>query len=128
MEDLSGMTPKDAEKLLKSQNLTARFLGSGETVTGQIPAAGQTVPGASQVLLYLGENAPEVTVEVPDFFGMNRAQAAAAAGERGLYVLVAGSDEISAKIVVTSQDTPAGTQVRAGTTIQLQFADTGARD
>ena len=128
MEDLSGMTPKDAEKLLKSQNLTARFLGSGETVTGQIPAVGQTVPGASQVLLYLGENAPEVTVEVPDFSGMNRAQAAAAAGERGLYVLVAGSDEISTKVVVTSQDTPAGTQVAAGTTIQLQFADTGARD
>ena len=128
MEDLSGMTPKDAEKLLKSQNLTARFLGSGETVTGQIPAVGQTVPGASQVLLYLGENAPEVTVEVPDFSGMNRAQAAAAAGERGLYVLVAGSDEISAKVVVTSQDTPAGTQVSAGKTIQLQFADTGARD
>ena len=128
MEDFSGMTTKDAEKLLKSQSLTARFIGAGETVTGQIPAAGQTVPGASQVLLYLGEIAPEVTVEVPDFSGMNRAQAAAAAGERGLYVLVTGSDEISTKVVVTSQDTPAGTEVSVGTTIQLQFADTGARD
>ena len=128
MEDLSGLTQKDAEKLLKSQNLTARFIGSGETVTGQIPAAGLTVPGASQVLLYLGEQVPEAMVEVPDFSGMNRAQAAAAAGELGLYVLVTGSDEISAKVVVTSQDIPAGSQVSAGTTIQLQFADTGARD
>ena len=128
MDDFSGMTQKDAENLLKSQSLTAHFIGTGETVTGQIPAAGQTVPGASQVLLYLGELAPEIQVEVPDFSGMNRAQAAAAAGERGLYILVTGSDEISAKVVVTSQNTPAGTQVSAGTTIALQFADTGARD
>ena len=85
MEDLSGMTPKDAEKLLKSQNLTARFLGSGETVTGQIPAVGQTVPGASQVLLYLGEMPEQTWVKVPDFSGMNRAQATDAAGKLGLF-------------------------------------------
>ena len=59
---------------------------------------------------------------------MNRAQAAAAAGELGLYILVTGSDEISAKVVVTLQDIPAGTEVSAGTTIGLQFTDTGARD
>ena len=128
MEDLIGLTQKDAEKLLKAQSLTVQFIGTGETVTAQIPAAGQTVPGNSQVLIYLGEAAPQVAVEVPDFFGMNRAQAVAAAGELGLYILVAGSDEISAKVVVTSQSIPAGTVVPAGTTIQLQFADTGARD
>ena len=65
MEDLTGLTPKEAEKLLKDQSLTARFSGSGETVTGQIPAAGQTVPGASQVLVYLGDPVPDRTVTVP---------------------------------------------------------------
>ena len=128
VEDLTGLTAKEAEKLLKAQNLTAHFVGTGETVTEQIPAAGQTVPGTSQILLYLGEQAPETTVQVPDFSGMNRAQAAAAAGELGLYILVSGSDEISAKVVVTSQNTPAGTEVPMGTTIELQFADTGVRD
>ena len=128
MENLTGLTQKEAETRLESQSLTARVIGTGETVTGQIPAAGQTVPGASQVLLYMGEEVPEATVEVPDFSGMNRAQAAAAAGELGLYVQVTGSDEIGAKIVVTLQDIQAGTQVAAGTTIQLQFTDTGARD
>ena len=128
MENLVGLTGKEAEKLLKTQTLTARVIGNGETVTGQIPAAGQTVPGMSEVLLYLGETAPEETVEVPDFSGMNRAQAAAAAGQLGLYILVTGSSEISPKVVVTLQDIPAGTQVSAGTTIGLQFTDTGARD
>jgi len=128
LEDMSGLNREDAQKLLKSQGLTARILGNGETVTGQIPAAGQTVPGASEVLLYMGEEVPEMTVGVPDFSGMNRAQAAAAAGQLGLYVLVIGSNEISPEVVVTLQDIPAGTHVASGTTIQLQFTDTGARD
>ena len=67
-------------------------------------------------------------VQVPDFTGMNRAQAAAAAGELGLYVLMTGNDGISAKVVVTSQKIPAGTEVPTGTTIQLEFTDTEARD
>ena len=128
MENLAGLTRKEAEALLKAQSLTAKTVGNGETVTGQIPAAGQRVPGMSEVLLYMGEDAPEATVEVPDFSGMNRAQAAAAAGQLGLYILVTGSDEIAPKVVVTLQDIPAGTQVSAGTTIQLQFTDTGVRD
>ena len=128
MENLAGLTRKEAEALLKAQSLTAKTVGNGETVTGQIPAAGQRVPGMSEVLLYMGEDAPEVTVEVPDFSGTNRAQAAAAAGQLGLYILVTGSDEISPNVVVTLQDIPAGTQVAAGATIQLQFTDTGVRD
>ena len=128
IENLTGLPLKEAEKLLRSRNLTARIIGTGETVTGQIPAVGQTVPGMSEVLLYLGETIPETTVEVPDFSGMNRAQATAAAGELGLYVLVTGSSDLSPNIVVTLQDIPAGTEVPAGTTIQLQFTDTGARD
>ena len=128
MENLAGLTRKEAEALLKAQSLTAKTVGNGETVTGQIPAAGQRVPGMSEVLLYMGEDAPEATVEVPDFSGMNRAQAAAAAGQLGLYILVTGSDEIAPNVVVTLQDIPAGTQVAAGATIQLQFTDTGVRD
>ena len=128
IENLTGLPLKEAEKLLRSRNLTARIIGTGETVTGQIPAVGQTVPGMSEVLLYLGETVPETTVEVPDFSGMNRAQATAAAGKLGLYILVTGNDGISPKVVVTLQDIPAGTEVSAGTTIQLQFTDTGARD
>ena len=86
VEELAGLTGADAQKLLKKAGLTARLIGSGETVTGQIPAAGQTVPGGSQVLLYLGERPPELTVEVPDFIGMNRQQASDAAGALGLYI------------------------------------------
>ena len=128
VEELAGLTGADAQKLLKKVGLTARLIGSGETVTGQIPAAGQTVPGGSQVLLYLGERPPELTVEVPDFSGMNRQQAGDAAGALGLYILVTGNDDVDTNVVVTAQNTAPGTTVSVGTTITLEFTDTTARD
>ncbi len=128
LEDMTGMTAQQAEKLLKEQALTARIVGSGETVTGQIPAAGQTVPGGSQILLYMGEDVPRETVSVPDFHGMHRQQASDAAGALGIYILVSGNDEISASVTVTAQSIVPGTQVDVGTTIRLEFADTKVAD
>ena len=128
MEDLSGLTFKEAEGMLKEQMLTAKTVGTGETVTAQIPAAGQTVPGGSQVLLYLGEEPEERTVEVPDFTGMNRQQADAAAGELGLYILVSGNDSLDPNVTVTMQHTAPGTQAAVGMTIKLEFTDTRAAD
>ena len=128
VEDLTGLTAKEAEEKLKASGLSAVFSGTGETVTGQIPAAGQTVPGGSQVLVYLGEEAEGEMVEVPDFTGMQRQQASDAAGALGLYILVTGNSEISPFVTVTAQSVPAGTTVPKGTTITLAFADTAARD
>ena len=128
LEDMTGLAASEAEKTLKKVGLSARLSGSGDTVTGQIPAAGQIVPGGSQVLLYLGEQPPEETVEVPDFSGMNRQQASDAAGALGLYILVTGNDGVAANIVVTAQQTAPGTTVPVGTTITLEFIDTAARD
>ena len=128
LDDFTGMTAKEAEKLLKSQLLTARTVGDGDTITGQIPAAGQSVPGGSQVLLYLGEEPEERMVEVPDFLGMNRQQASDAAGQLGLYILVSGNDEIDPGVTAAAQSVAAGTQVSVGTTIKLEFIDTRAAD
>ena len=128
LENMIGMTAKEAEKQLNAQLLTARFVGTGETVTGQIPAAGQSVPGDSQVLLYLGEPTEETVVKVPDFLGMNRQQATDAAGKLGLYILVSGNDEIAPGVTVASQSVAAGSEVPGGTTITLEFMDTRLRD
>ena len=128
MENLTGLTSKEAEKLLKAQSLTARFIGTGETVTGQIPAVGQTVPGMSEVLLYLDEKVPETMVEVPDFSGMNRAQATEAAGELGLYILPEGNLSEGTRITAAQQSIPKDTAVPVGTTVQLTFTDMAAKD
>ena len=128
MEDFHGLTAADAERKLKEKGLKVQSCGTGETVTGQIPAAGQILPGGSQVLLYLGEEPENQTVEVPDFTGMNRSRAAEAAGKLGLYILVTGNGGLEPSVTVVSQDIPPQTPVAAGTTVTLKFTDTTARD
>ena len=128
LEDYSGLTLDQADKQLKAQGLTAQYVGSGETVVAQLPAAGQTVPGNSQVLLYLEEEPEKTYVSVPDFTGMTRQQASDAAGKLGLYVLVAGNQSLDPAVTVTAQSHPKDTQVETGTTIRLEFADTKAAD
>ncbi len=128
LEDFSGYTPKEAEKYLSSQGLTAKIVGSGASVTAQIPAPGEQIPGGSEVLLYLGDRPETETVAVPDFHGMNRQQASDAAGSLGLYILVTGNTELSPTVTAAAQSVAAGTMVPLGTTITVQFTDTSARD
>ncbi len=128
LDDFNGLTADDARRKLKDTGLSALFSGTGETVTGQIPAAGQRIPGGSQVLLYLGEAPARREVEMPDFGGLDRQKAADAAGALGLYILGEGNDALSPSVTVTAQDIPPGTRVPAGTTVILTFADTTARD
>ena len=128
MEDMTGLSPKEAEKALKQLDLTVRTVGNGQTVTGQIPSAGQGVPGGSQVLLYLGEEVPEEEIKVPNFVGMNRQQASDEAGRLGLYIQVCGNDQVAIEVTVIDQSVPEGTQVPLGTTIKLTFADTKVAD
>ena len=128
LEDYTGLNREQADKQLKKQGLTAQYVGSGETVAAQLPDSGQSVPGNSQVLLYLEEEPDKTYVSVPDFIGMNRQQAADAAGALGLYVLVAGNQSLDTSVTVTAQSYPKDTQVEIGTTIRLEFADTKAAD
>ena len=128
VEDLTGLTAKEAEKKLKDQSLGYQAVGTGETVTGQIPAAGNTVPGGSEVLLYFGEAPPADMVTVPDFCGMNRQQAADTAAELGLYILVSGNTSLDVTVKAATQSIAAGTEVAVGTTVKLEFIDTKAAD
>lgn len=128
MEDFLGMEAGEAEKTLKALGLEVKRMGTGEQVTGQIPAAGQSVPGGSQVLLYFDEAVPSRTVTVPDFTGLNRQQASDLAGSLGLYILVTGNQEVSGQVIVTGQDIEKDTVVDIGTTVGLQFNDNTAQD
>ena len=53
LPDLTGLTLKEAEKILKELALTAAFSGEGEMVASQIPAPGQQAKAGSQVMVYL---------------------------------------------------------------------------
>ena len=55
LDDLTGLSPAEARKILNEKKLEALYSGEGETVVSQIPQAGQWIPEGSQILLYLGQ-------------------------------------------------------------------------
>ena len=128
VENYTGLSVKEANTLLKKQGITALFQGTDEKITGQIPAAGQSIPGDSQIILYFGDAQAATYTEVPNFIGMNRSQAQAAAGKAGLYILISGNMSLDPSVVATTQSESKGTKVLRGTTITLTFADINARD
>ena len=128
MPDLAGCTESEAAKQLAEASLTYEVVGEGDTVTGQIPAAGAKLPGESEVILYMGEETPTEMVAVPNFTGMTISQAHQAAANAGLYVLARGADDDGSYVTATDQDVAAGTQVVPGTTIRVDCTDHTAQD
>ena len=128
MEDMEGLTEKEANARLTSLGFTAKVVGTEQTVTAQIPAAGTPIPFGSEVLLYFGEEAKDTPVAVPDFIGMTRQQASDAAGKLGLYIQITGNTGLESTVTVTAQSIEKNSQVPSGTTIRLEFTDKASRD
>ena len=128
LQDMTGMTLLQAEKLLKEQNLSVVVIGSEKLVSAQLPQAGESVAAGSQVILYCGEEKVKENVAVPNFVGMNRQQAADAAAKAGLCIQITGNTSVNVDVLVVGQSVSSGNQVPPGTTIQLQFADIKAKD
>ena len=126
--DLTGLTEKEAKKALSDIGLELIALGEEENVTDQLPAAGQTIQGGSQILIYFGEEAESGTVTVPDFSGMTAAQANEAAGEAGLCIQTSGNPDLTLPLQVLTQDPAAGAEVEPGSVIELKFTDPTAHD
>ena len=53
LPDLTGLTKKEVEKIMKEMGLEAVFAGEGECIASQIPAPDQEVTKGSQVIVYL---------------------------------------------------------------------------
>jgi stage V sporulation protein D (sporulation-specific penicillin-binding protein) len=128
MPELADMTLSEARAALQEKNLTCRTVGTGETVTDQLPAAGATIPGGSEVVLYLGETPQETTVTVPDVLGKDAETANALLTQAGLYMKIIGATGADSTILAVSQSPSAGETVEPCTVVEVEFSDLSARD
>ena len=126
MPDVRDLDEEEAAAILAEQSLTYLTEGSGSTVTGQIPAAGEQLPGNSRVILYLGEPVPTEKVEVPDLKNLTPDEAKALIENSGLYLQTKGSYKYYS--TVTDQDYAPGELVPRGTTITVELTDQTAMD
>ena len=126
--DVIGMNETEAAALLSEKTITYRTVGSGAVVTDQLPAAGNQVPGNSEIILYFGAEKQQTMVEVPDFIGCSVADVNYLAANAGLYVQAKGTDRTDVYVLAAYQDIEAGAEVDRGTTITVEFSSTGASD
>lgn len=111
-----------ANSLLTERGLRSRTVGTGNIVTGQIPAGGVTIPGSSTVILYLGEEAPTEAVEMPDLTDMTPAAAKEKLESVGLFLRATGvSDYTDSSVRASTQSIEAGTTVNPGTVVEVRF-------
>ncbi len=111
-----------AKGAVQSAGFECRTVGTGNVVTHQVPAAGVSIPGGSNVILYLGEEAPDGQVATPDLEGLSPAAAKTKLEEQGLFMRATGVvDYTDSSVVMAAQSVDAGTMVTPGTVIEVRF-------
>lgn len=88
MPELTGLSLSDAKAQLKEKNLTCRTVGTGETVTAQVPAGGAVIPGGSETVLYLDQQPEDTAILVPDVAGKDAETASKLLTDAGLYMKI----------------------------------------
>ena len=127
--NVTDLSLKEAQARLESKGFHSRVVGDGDTVTGQTPAGGTLIPGKSTVILYTGEEQPDMECTVPALIGKTPAEANVAATNAGLFLRFTGTtSSTSGSIRVLSQSENVGTKVPAGTVITVQLGDTAVTD
>ena len=121
---VTGKSLMEAQTALAEANLNYRVVGSGESVTGQIPAGGATIPGGSAVVLYCDADVPTDYVTVPSLTGLSAVEVNNQLTNLGLYLKLIGNTDTGYSIIATHQSIAAGTQVERGTVVEVEFTDT----
>ena len=122
-----GKSAADAKTVLESAGFSCKTVGSGETVTDQTPAGGAIVPNNANIILYLGAEKSNAPCTVPNVVGKTAAQANQALTDAGLIMKVAGATSAtSGNVFAISQDKEAGTELKAGSVVTVQFGSQSA--
>ncbi|MGM9680949.1 MAG: penicillin-binding transpeptidase domain-containing protein [Eubacteriales bacterium] len=120
--DYGGMTLDAAKEAVGKLGLSYEVIGSGETVTAQVPSSGEYVTKINgKVILYTGGSGETEPVTVPDLINMNAALAIRQLYALGLNVYIEGATnyEEGAGAIVISQSVEKDTRVPYGSVIRI---------
>ena len=118
-------TLTSAYAYLQPLGLSATVVGEGTTVVAQYPASGQSIPRGSSVMLYT-DSTEMRTVSVPDVLGDSIDTATAKLKAVGLNIRVSGNTSNSAK--ASSQDAQSGTELIAGSVVNVEFVSSSVSE
>ena len=116
--DVTGLSLAEAQSKLSEAGLGFRVIGSGGSVTSQLPAANSVIASGSEVLLY-ADAAPTGGGSVPNLTGMTYSEAIRALAGMGMFVGSDSSVTDADSQIVSGQDVRAGMQAGAGTVVTV---------
>lgn len=120
--NVTGMTLDEAQAYLKSEGLDYRVIGSGTTVTSQLPLQNAVVAADSQVLLYAGASPSGETETMIDLTGLSYSIARQRLAYYGLFIRSrSGSITDVDTMTVLNQSVAVGTEVQYGTVIEVEL-------
>ena len=117
--DFSGMDRAQAQAAAESAGLRFRSLGGDDTVSAQLPTAGERIAAGSEILLYFGAEVSEDKETVPELAGLTYEQARDILSSYGIYIQTSSLVTDASCQRVSTQSLDAGTSVGHGTVIEV---------
>ena len=125
---VTGKSREDAVQILEKKGFNVRIIGSGDSVTAQIPSEGKTAPKSCTVVLTTDSKGEIPTVTVPDLIGLSPSKVAYAVKNKNLNIRYSGTGYDSTSGLSRTQDPPAGSVVEQGTVVTVEFTVDGIND
>lgn len=122
VKKVTGMSVENATAQLKKQKLDYEIVGNGNTVTSQIPAAGEYVTNMNgKVILYTGGESESNPVTVPNVVGKSAAVAIKQLYALGFNIYIEGTSNYAqgSGATVISQGVSAGERLEYGSVIKI---------
>ncbi len=117
--NITGLSVEQAQRALVSAGLGYRVIGSGDTVTGQLPAANAVVAANSEVIIYAGaepSNDLEAMIDLKDLpYDIARQRLS----YYGLFLKTSSSVTDPAGQLISAQSIPVGSEVEHGTVVEV---------
>ncbi|HBD86976.1 MAG TPA: penicillin-binding protein, partial [Clostridiales bacterium] len=117
--NITGLSVEQAQRALVSAGLGYRVIGSGDTVTGQLPAANAVVAANSEVIIYAGaepSNDLEAMIDLKDLpYDIARQRLS----YYGLFLKTSSSVTDPVGQLISAQSIPVGSEVEHGTVVEV---------
>lgn len=117
--ELRGLSAGEAEEKLRKIGLSCRSIGSGDTVTAQLPVPGLDIAAGTQIILYRDADISPELESVPDLSGMSYRMARDTLSYYGLYIQTAGTVTDAGEQTVSSQSIAPGSLASHGSVVQV---------
>ena len=116
---LDGMSIDEAKKTLADAGFECRVIGSGATVTAQLPLTGTVIAEGSTVIAYADASPSAALETMPGVRGLSYAEAVEELGKYGVFVRSSNVVQDPEAQRVLTQSIKAGADVKHGTVVEV---------